>query len=221
MSLRINDVAPDFKIDTTQGEIEFHNWIGEGWAVLFSHPKDFTPVCTTELGALAELESEFLNRNTKVIGLSVDSIDDHVAWLNDIAEVTGFRPNYPLIADTELSIAKLYGMLPASTEGSCVGRTAADNQTVRSVFIIGPDKKIKLHLSYPMATGRNFKEILRIIDSLQLTVQHKLATPANWKKGDDVIIVPAVKDEEAKSLFPDGWKTVKPYIRLIADPSTK
>ena len=202
MSLRINDVAPDFKIDTTQGEIEFHNWIGEGWAVLFSHPKDFTPVCTTELGALAELESEFLNRNTKVIGLSVDSVDDHLAWLNDIAEVTGFRPNYPLIADTELSIAKLYGMLPASTEGSCVGRTAADNQTVRSVFIIGPDKKIKLHLSYPMATGRNFKEILRIIDSLQLTVQHKLATPANWKKGDDVIIVPAVKDEEAKSLFP-------------------
>ncbi|HIM82135.1 MAG TPA: peroxiredoxin [Nitrososphaerales archaeon] len=221
MSLRINDVAPDFKINTTQGEIEFHNWIGEGWAVLFSHPKDFTPVCTTELGALAELESEFLNRNTKVIGLSVDSVDDHLAWLNDIAEVTGFRPNYPLIADTELSIAKLYGMLPASTEGSCVGRTAADNQTVRSVFIIGPDKKIKLHLSYPMATGRNFKEILRIIDSLQLTVQHKLATPANWKKGDDVIIVPAVKDEEAKSLFPDGWKTVKPYIRLIADPSTK
>ncbi|HIC84657.1 MAG TPA: peroxiredoxin [Nitrososphaerales archaeon] len=221
MSLRINDVAPDFKIDTTQGEIEFHNWIGEGWAVLFSHPKDFTPVCTTELGALAELESEFLNRNTKVIGLSVDSVDDHLAWLNDIAEVTGFRPNYPLIADTELSIAKLYGMLPASTEGSCVGRTAADNQTVRSVFIIGPDKKIKLHLSYPMATGRNFKEILRIIDSLQLTVQHKLATPANWKKGDDVIIVPAVKDEEAKSLFPDDWKTVKPYIRLIADPSTK
>ena len=221
MSLRINDIAPDFKIETTQGEIEFHNWIGEGWAVLFSHPKDFTPVCTTELGALAELESEFLNRNTKVIGLSVDSVDDHAAWLNDIAEVTGFRPNYPLIADTELSIAKLYGMLPASTEGSCVGRTAADNQTVRSVFIIGPDKKIKLHLSYPMATGRNFKEILRIIDSLQLTVQHKLATPANWKKGDDVIIVPAVKDEEAKSLFPDGWKTVKPYIRLIADPSTK
>ena len=221
MSLRINDIAPDFKIDTTQGEIEFHNWIGEGWAVLFSHPKDFTPVCTTELGALAELESEFLNRNTKVIGLSVDSVDDHAAWLNDIAEVTGFRPNYPLIADTELSIAKLYGMLPASTEGSCVGRTAADNQTVRSVFIIGPDKKIKLHLSYPMATGRNFKEILRIIDSLQLTVQHKLATPANWKKGDDVIIVPAVKDEEAKSLFPGGWRTVKPYIRLIADPSTK
>ena len=221
MSLRINDIAPDFKIDTTQGEIEFHNWIGEGWAVLFSHPKDFTPVCTTELGALAELEPEFLSRNTKVIGLSVDAVDDHVAWLDDIAEVTGFRPNYPLIADTELRIAKLYGMLPASTEGSCVGRTAADNQTVRSVFIIGPDKKIKLHLSYPMATGRNFKELLRIIDSLQLTAQHKLATPANWNKGDDVIIVPAVKDEEAKSLFPGGWRTVKPYIRLIADPSTK
>ena len=221
MSLRINDIAPNFKAQTTQGEIEFHNWVGEGWAVLFSHPKDFTPVCTTELGALAELESEFAKRNTKVIGLSVDPVDDHVSWLDDIAEVTGFRPNYPIIADTELSVAKLYDMLPASTEGSCVGRTAADNQTVRSVFIIGPDKKIKLQLSYPMATGRNFKELIRVIDSLQLTVSHKLATPANWKKGDDVIIVPAVKDEEAKSLFPDGWKTVKPYIRLVSDPSTE
>ena len=220
MSLRINDVAPDFKIDTTQGEIEFHNWIGEGWAILFSHPKDFTPVCTTELGALAELESDFISRNTKVIGLSVDPVEDHVSWLDDIAEVTGFRPNYPLIADTELRIAKLYDMLPASIEGSCVGRTAADNQTVRSVFIIGPDKKIKLHLSYPMATGRNFKELLRIIDSLQLTVKHKLATPANWNKGEDVIIVPAVKNEEAESLFPNGWRTVKPYIRLVSDPST-
>ena len=221
MSLRINDIAPNFKAQTTQGEIEFHNWVGEGWAVLFSHPKDFTPVCTTELGALAELESEFAKRNTKVIGLSVDPVDDHVSWLDDIAEVTGFRPNYPIIADTELGVAKLYDMLPASTEGSCVGRTAADNQTVRSVFIIGPDKKIKLQLSYPMATGRNFKELIRVIDSLQLTVSHKLATPANWKKGDDVIIVPAVKDEEAKSLFPDGWKTVKPYIRLVSDPSTE
>ena len=220
MSLRINDVAPDFKIDTTQGEIEFHNWIGEGWAILFSHPKDFTPVCTTELGALAELESDFISRNTKVIGLSVDPVEDHIAWLDDIAEVTGFRPNYPLIADTELRIAKLYDMLPASIEGSCVGRTAADNQTVRSVFIIGPDKKIKLHLSYPMATGRNFKELLRIIDSLQLTVKHKLATPANWNKGEDVIIVPAVKNEEAESLFPNGWRSVKPYIRLVSDPST-
>ena len=219
MSLRINDVAPDFKVETTQGEISFHDWVGNGWAVLFSHPKDFTPVCTTELGALAELESEFAARNTKVIGLSVDPVSDHVAWLDDIAEVTGFRPNYPLIADTELRIAKLYDMLPASTEGSCVGRTAADNQTVRSVFIIGPDKKIKLQLTYPMATGRNFQELLRIIDSLQLTVNHKLATPANWKKGDDVIIVPAVKNEEAESLFPDGWRTVKPYIRLVADPS--
>ena len=221
MSIRINDIAPNFKAQTTQGEIEFHNWVGEGWAVLFSHPKDFTPVCTTELGALAELESEFAKRNTKVIGLSVDPVDDHVSWLDDIAEVTGFRPNYPIIADTELSVAKLYDMLPASTEGSCVGRTAADNQTVRSVFIIGPDKKIKLQLSYPMATGRNFRELIRVIDSLQLTVSHKLATPANWKKGDDVIIVPAVKDEEAKSLFPDGWKTVKPYIRLVSDPSTE
>ena len=165
MSLRINDVAPDFKAETTQGEIEFHNWVGDGWAILFSHPKDFTPVCTTELGALAELEPEFSKRNTKVIGLSVDPVEDHISWIKDIAEVTGFRPNYPLIADTELRIAKLYDMLPASTEGSCVGRTAADNQTVRSVFIIGPDKKIKLHLSYPMATGRNFKELLRIIDS--------------------------------------------------------
>ena len=221
MSIRINDIAPNFKAQTTQGEIEFHNWVGEGWAVLFSHPKDFTPVCTTELVALAELESEFAKRNTKVIGLSVDPVDDHVSWLDDIAEVTGFRPNYPIIADTELSVAKLYDMLPASTEGSCVGRTAADNQTVRSVFIIGPDKKIKLQLSYPMATGRNFRELIRVIDSLQLTVSHKLATPANWKKGDDVIIVPAVKDEEAKSLFPDGWKTVKPYIRLVSDPSTE
>ena len=221
MSIRINDIAPNFKAQTTQGEIEFHNWVGEGWAILFSHPKDFTPVCTTELGALAELESEFAKRNTKVIGLSVDPVDDHVSWLDDIAEVTGFRPNYPIIADTELSVAKLYDMLPASTEGSCVGRTAADNQTVRSVFIIGPDKKIKLQLSYPMATGRNFRELIRVIDSLQLTVSHKLATPANWKKGDDVIIVPAVKDEEAKSLFPDGWKTVKPYIRLVSAPSTE
>ena len=221
MSLRINYVAPDFKAETTQGEIEFHNWVGDGCAILFSHPKDFTPVCTTELGALAELEPEFSKRNTKVIGLSVDPVDDHISWIKDIAEVTGFRPNYPLIADTELRIAKLYDMLPASTEGSCVGRTAADNQTVRSVFIIGPDKKIKLHLSYPMATGRNFRELLRIIDSLQLTVNHKLATPANWTKGDDVIIVPAVKDDEAVSLFPDGWRTVKPYIRLVADPSTK
>ena len=167
------------------------------------------------------LNIEFAKRNTKVIGLSVDPVDDHVSWLDDIAEVTGFRPNYPIIADTELSVAKLYDMLPASTEGSCVGRTAADNQTVRSVFIIGPDKKIKLQLSYPMATGRNFRELIRVIDSLQLTVSHKLATPANWKKGDDVIIVPAVKDEEAKSLFPDGWKTVKPYIRLVSDPSTE
>ena len=221
MSLRINDIAPDFKVEATQGEIEFHNWVGDGWAILFSHPKDFTPVCTTELGALAELEPEFVKRNTKVIGLSVDPVEDHISWIEDIAEVTGFRPNYPLIADTELRIAKLYDMLPASTEGSCVGRTAADNQTVRSVFIIGPDKKIKLHLSYPMATGRNFRELLRIIDSLQLTVNHKLATPANWTKGEDVIIVPAVKDDEAASLFPDGWRTVKSYIRLVADPSTK
>ena len=221
MSLRINDVAPDFTVNTTKGEISFHDWIGDGWAILFSHPKDFTPVCTTELGSLAKLEPEFAKRNVKVIGLSVDSVDDHNKWLNDIEDVTETRPGYPIVADSELKIAKLYNMLPTSLEGGSEGRTAVDNQTVRTVFIIGPDKKIKLFLTYPMATGRNFNELLRVIDSLQLTAKYKVATPANWKRGEDVIIVPAVKDEEAKELFPDGWTTVKPYLRKVLDPLSK
>jgi len=219
MSLRINDVAPDFTVNTTKGEISFHDWIGDGWAILFSHPKDFTPVCTTELGSLAKLEPEFAKRNVKVMGLSVDSVDDHNKWLNDIEDVTETRPGYPIVADSELKIAKLYNMLPTSLEGGSEGRTAVDNQTVRTVFIIGPDKKIKLFLTYPMATGRNFNELLRAIDSMQLTAKHKVATPADWKKGEEVIIVPAVKDEEAKKLFPGGWKTIKPYLRKVPDPS--
>jgi len=219
MSLRINDVAPDFTVNTTKGEISFHDWIGDGWAILFSHPKDFTPVCTTELGSLAKLEPEFAKRNVKVMGLSVDSVDDHNKWLKDIEDVTETRPGYPIVADSELKIAKLYNMLPTSLEGSSEGRTAVDNQTVRTVFIIGPDKKIKLFLTYPMATGRNFNELLRVIDSMQLTAKHKVATPADWKKGEEVIIVPAVKDEEAKKLFPGGWKTIKPYLRKVPDPS--
>tara|TARA_B100000929_G_C15507073_1_gene419163 strand:- start:479 stop:1141 length:663 start_codon:yes stop_codon:yes gene_type:complete len=219
MSLRINDVAPDFTVNTTKGEISFHDWIGDGWAILFSHPKDFTPVCTTELGSLAKLEPEFAKRNVKVMGLSVDSVDDHNKWLNDIEDVTETRPDYPIVADSELKIAKLYNMLPTSLEGGSEGRTAVDNQTVRTVFIIGPDKKIKLFLTYPMATGRNFNELLRAIDSMQLTAKHKVATPADWKKGEEVIIVPAVKDEEAKKLFPGGWKTIKPYLRKVPDPS--
>ena len=221
MALRINDIAPDFTINTTQGEISLHDWIGDGWAILFSHPKDFTPVCTTELGALAKLEKDFTERNVKVIGLSVDSIEDHNAWLDDIEEVTSARPTYPIIADSELKIAKLYGMLQTSIEGSSEGRTAVDNLTVRTVFVIGPDKRIKLFLTYPMATGRNFNELLRVIDSLQLTAKHKVATPANWNRGDDVIIVPAVKNEEAKELFPNGWKTFKPYLRKVPDPLSK
>jgi len=219
MTLRINDEVPNFSADTTLGNINFHDWIGNSWVVLFSHPKDFTPVCTTELGALAKLESEFSKRDVKVIGLSVDSINDHNAWLDDIEEVTSARPTYPIIADRDLKIAKLYGMLQSSIEGSSEGRTAADNQTVRTVFVIGPDKRIKLFLTYPMATGRNFNELLRVIDSLQLTAKHKVATPANWNRGDDVIIVPAVKDEEAKKLFPGGWKALKPYLRKVPDPS--
>ena len=221
MSLRINDIAPDFTISTTKGEISLHEWIGEGWAILFSHPKDFTPVCTTELGLLAKLEPEFLKRKVKVIGLSVDSVDDHNAWLDDIEEVTKARPTYPIIADSELKVAKLYGMLQTSIESSSEGRTAVDNQTVRTVFVIGPDKKIKLFLTYPMATGRNFNELLRVIDSLQLTAKFKVATPANWNRGDEVIIVPSVKDEEAKKLFPEGWSSVKSYLRKVPDPLTK
>lgn len=219
MSLRINDTAPDFTAETTHGTIHFHDWLGDSWGVLFSHPKDFTPVCTTELGALAKLQPDFEKRNVKVVGLSVDPISDHNAWLDDIADVSGMRPEYPIIADTELAVAKAYNMLPANEGDSFSGLTAVDNQTVRSVFIIGPDKKIKLSLTYPMATGRNFAELLRVIDSIQMTGKHKVATPADWKKGDDVIIVPAVSNDEAEKLFPDGWETVKPYLRKVKDPS--
>ena len=219
MSLRINDVAPDFTAETTQGEVSFHDWLGESWGILFSHPKDFTPVCTTELGSLARLQPEFDKRNVKVIGLSVDPISDHHAWLNDIEIVTSHKPTYPIIADTDLAVAKTYDMLPATEGESATGRTAADNQTVRSVFIVGPDKKIKLSLTYPMATGRNFAELLRVIDSLQLTVVHKVATPADWNRGDDVIIIPSVSDDEATKLFPQGWTRVMPYLRKVPDPS--
>ena len=219
MVLRINDVAPDFAAQTTQGQISFHDWLGDSWGVLFSHPKDFTPVCTTELGALAGLQDEFAARDVKVIGLSVDLADDHARWLTDIGDVTGHVPAYPIIADTDLAVAKLYDMLPAAEGTSSRGRTAADNATVRAVFVIGPDKRIKLQLTYPMSTGRNFAELLRVIDSLQLTAGHKVATPADWQKGDDVIILPAVSDIDAERLFPNGWETVKPYLRRVSDPS--
>ena len=219
MSLRINDTAPDFKAKTSEGDVSFHDWIGDGWAVLFSHPKDFTPVCTTELGSLAKMKSEFEKRNVKVMGLSVDPVEDHIKWLDDIKDVTGIKPNYPIIAEEKLEVAKLYNMLPTSLTANAKGRTAVDNQTVRTVFVVGPDKKIKLFLTYPMATGRNFHELLRVIDSMQLTAKHKVATPADWKKGEEVIIVPAVKEEEAKKLFPGGWKTLKPYLRKVPDPS--
>ena len=219
MTLKINDTAPDFEAETTQGKINLYDWAKDSWIVLFSHPKNFTPVCTTELGALQSHKGEFDKRNVKILGLSVDPVEDHGKWSEDIKDVTGFKPEYPLIGDKDLTIAKAYGMLPASTEGFSDERTAADNATVRNVFVIGPDKKIKLILSYPMATGRNFPEILRVIDSLQLTAKHKVATPANWKQGEDVIIVPAVKDEEAKKLYPNGWETLKPYLRKVPDPS--
>jgi thioredoxin-dependent peroxiredoxin len=217
MSLRINDVAPNFQAQTTHGPIDFHDWIGDGWAVLFSHPKDFTPVCTTELGYMARIEPEFTRRGVKLIGLSVDPVDSHRKWLGDIEETQGARVNYPIIADGDLAVSKLYNMLPAE-ESATGARTAATNQTVRSVFIVGPDKKIKLMLTYPMTTGRNFDEILRVIDSMQLTVKYKVATPANWKQGEDVIIAGSVSDEDAKTLFPQGWKTVKPYLRVIKHP---
>ena len=217
--LKINSLAPDFKAKTTVGEISFHEWLGDSWGVLFSHPKDFTPVCTTELGSLANLKPEFEKRNVKVIGLSVDPVSDHVKWLDDIKDVTSHTVTYPIIADEKLEVAKLYNMLEDDAGVTSMGRTAVDNQTVRTVFIIRPDKRIGLYLTYPMATGRNFLEILRSIDSMQLTAKHKVATPADWKKGDDVIIVPAVKDEEAKKLFPDGWDAVKPYLRKVKDPS--
>lgn len=218
MSLRINDEAPDFTAQTTQGNISFHDWIGDSWAILFSHPKDFTPVCTTELGYMAGLESEFSKRNCKIIGLSIDPVEDHDAWLKDVVETQGNEVRYPVIADTDLSIAKLYNMLPADEPGTAEGRTAATNATVRSVFVIGPDKLIKLMLVYPMSTGRNFDEILRVLDSMQLTAKYQVATPVNWKQGEDVIIVPAVSDEQAQELFPGGWRTVKPYLRIVPQP---
>ena len=218
MSLKINSLAPDFKAKTSIGDISFHEWLGDSWGVLFSHPKDFTPVCTTELGSLARMKPEFEKRNVKVIGLSVDPVDDHIKWLDDIKDVTGNKPDYPIIADEKLEVAKLYNMLEGDAGVTSMGRTAVDNQTVRTVFIIRPDKRIGLFLTYPMATGRNFNEILRAIDSMQLTVKHKVATPANWNKGEDVIIVPAVNDDDAKKKFPDGWDSPKPYIRIVRQP---
>ncbi len=218
MSLRINDTAPNFTAQTTQGTIDFHQWIGDQWAVLFSHPKDFTPVCTTELGYMAKIEPEFTRRNTRLIGLSIDPVESHSKWVVDIEETQGAAVKYPMIADTDLNVARLYNMLPADEAGSCDGRTAATNATVRSVFVIGPDKKIKLMLTYPMTTGRNFDEILRVLDSIQLTAKHKVATPVNWKQGDDVIIAGSVTDEDAKTLFPEGWSAVKPYLRVTKQP---
>lgn len=218
MTLRINDQAPNFTAETTQGSIDFHHWIGDSWAILFSHPKDFTPVCTTELGYMAGLQPEFEKRNCKIIGLSVDPVDQHAAWAQDIEETQGHLPQYPMIADTSLAVAKLYNMLPAEEESSSEGRTPAMNATVRTVFVIGPDKKIKLMMTYPMTTGRNFDEILRALDSMQLTAQHTVATPVNWQPGDDVIIPPAVSDGAAKEKFPEGWKTLKPYLRVVAQP---
>jgi thioredoxin-dependent peroxiredoxin len=218
MALQIGDIAPDFETQTTEGKIRFHEWIGDSWAVLFSHPKDFTPICTTELGFLAKIKPEFDKRGVKIIGLSVDAVDNHVKWASDIKETQGFAPNYPMIGDTDFNVSKLYGMLPASTSGDPAKRTAADNQTVRTVFVIGPDKKIKLILIYPMTTGRNFDEVLRVIDSLQLTAKHKVATPVNWKQGEDVIIAGSVSDDDAKKTYPNGWKSPKPYIRIVPQP---
>jgi len=218
MSLRINDTAPDFEAETTQGKIRFHDWIGDHWAVLFSHPKDFTPVCTTELGAMAKLKPEFDKRNVKIIGLSVDPVAKHADWAKDIAETQGTAPNYPMIGDSDYQVSKLYNMLPAEVSGDPAKRTPADNQTVRNVFVIGPDKKIKLILVYPMTTGRNFDEVLRVIDSLQLTAKHKVATPVNWKPGEDVIIAGSVSDEDAKKAYPGGWKAPKSYLRIVPQP---
>jgi alkyl hydroperoxide reductase subunit AhpC len=218
MSLRINDVAPDFTAETTQGTINFHEWIGDSWAILFSHPKDFTPVCTTELGYMAKIEPEFAKRNAKLIGLSVDPVENHRNWAKDIEETQGYMPKYPMIGDPDLKVSKLYNMLPAEEPGTAQGRTPAQNQTVRSVFVIGPDKRIKLMLTYPMTTGRNFDEILRVLDSMQLTAKHKVATPANWQQGDDVIIAGSVSDDEAKTMFPQGWKAPKPYLRIVPQP---
>jgi thioredoxin-dependent peroxiredoxin len=219
MSIRIGDTAPDFDADTTEGRINFHDWIGDSWAVLFSHPKDFTPVCTTELGYMARIKPEFDRRGVKIIGLSVDPASRHSDWAKDIEETQGTAPNYPMIADTDFNVSKLYDMLPAQTSGDPLSRTPADNQTVRNVFVIGPDKKIKLLLAYPMTTGRNFDEVLRVIDSLQLTAKHKVATPAQWNQGDDVIIAGSVSDDEARDTYPDGWESPKPYIRIVPQPN--
>ena len=219
MSIRIGSIAPDFEADSTQGRIRFHQWIGSSWCVLFSHPKDFTPVCTTELGYMARLKPEFERRNCKIAGLSVDRVEDHARWLDDIKAVTGTAPNYPLIGDPELRIAKLYEMLPETAGASSTGRTPADNQTVRTVFVIAPDKAIKAMFSYPMTTGRNFDEVLRLLDSLQLTARHKVATPVNWKQGEDVIIAGSVSDEEGKKIYPKGWRSPKPYVRFVSPPS--
>jgi alkyl hydroperoxide reductase subunit AhpC len=219
MCIRIGDTAPDFDADTTEGRINFHDWIGDSWAVLFSHPKDFTPVCTTELGYMARIKPEFDRRGVKIIGLSVDPASRHSDWAKDIEETQGTAPNYPMIADTDFNVSKLYDMLPAQTSGDPLSRTPADNQTVRNVFVIGPDKKIKLLLAYPMTTGRNFDEVLRVIDSLQLTAKHKVATPAQWNQGDDVIIAGSVSDDEARETYPDGWKSPKPYIRIVPQPN--
>jgi thioredoxin-dependent peroxiredoxin len=219
MSLQIGDVAPDFEAETTEGRIRFHEWIGGSWAVLFSHPKDFTPVCTTELGYMAQLKPEFDKRHTKVIALSVDPVSQHIKWADDIRETQGHAPNYPMIGDSDLKVSKLYGMLPAATEGTSEGRTAANNQTVRCVYVIGPDKKVKLMIVYPMTTGRNFDEVLRVLDSLQLTATHKVATPVQWKRGDDVIIAGSVSDDEAKKTYPKGWRAPRPYIRVVPQPN--
>jgi alkyl hydroperoxide reductase subunit AhpC len=219
MTLRINDLAPDFEAMSTHGPIRFHQWLGDSWCVLFSHPKDFTPVCTTELGRMAGLEAEFTRRNCKIIGLSVDPVEDHTRWAADIERTQGHKVNYPMIGDSDLKVAKLYSMLPAEAGDSCTGRTAANNATVRTVFMIAPDKKIKLMLVYPMTTGRNFDEVLRVIDSMQLTAQHSVATPVNWKPGEDVIIVPSVSDDDAKKKYPAGWNTVLPYLRVVAQPA--
>ena len=218
MGLRIGDEAPDFTAETTEGKISFHDWIGDRWAILFSHPKDFTPVCTTELGYMAKLKPEFDKRNTRVIGLSIDSVEDHKNWVGDIQETQGHAVNYPMIGDTDLKVAKLYDMIHPNASGDAKGRTAADNATIRSVFIIGPDKKIKLILTYPMTTGRNFDEVLRVLDSMQLTAKHKVATPVNWKPGNDVIIVPSVSDADAREKYPAGWKSPKPYLRIVKQP---
>ncbi|MBI1869311.1 MAG: peroxiredoxin [Methylocystis sp.] len=218
MPLQIGDIAPDFEADSTQGRINFHQWIGDSWAVLFSHPKDFTPVCTTELGYMAKIKPEFDRRNVKIIGLSVDPVQDHAKWASDIEATQGAAPNYPVIGDSDLYVSKLYGMLPASASGEASKRTPADNQTVRNVFVIGPDKKIKLLIAYPMTTGRNFDEVLRVIDSLQLTAKHRVATPVNWRPGDDVIIAGSVSDAEAKTIYPQGWKAPRPYLRIVPQP---